>query len=75
MAKVLGCPWQRCTVHFIRNMHGHCKKGQRNMVSAALREVFAAEDLGDARDRAASVIERLTPIAPKVAALLDRGRG
>jgi transposase-like protein len=27
VAKVLGCPWQRCTVHFIRNMHGHCKKG------------------------------------------------
>jgi putative transposase len=71
VAKVLGCPWQRCTVHFIRNMHGHCKKGQRNMVSAALREVFAAEDLSDARDRAASVIERLTPTVPKVAALLE----
>ncbi len=55
IAKVLGCPWQRCTVHFIRNMHGHCKKGQRNMVSAALREVFNAEDLADAKERSASV--------------------
>ena len=71
IAKVLGCPWQRCTVHFIRNMHGHCKKGQRNMVSAALREVFNAEDLTDARERSASVIERLTPTVPKVAALLE----
>jgi putative transposase len=71
IAKVLGCPWQRCTVHFIRNMHGHCKKGQRNMVSAALREVFNAEDLTDARERSASVIERLTPTVPKVAALLS----
>ena len=71
IAKVLGCPWQRCTVHFIRNMHGHCKKGQRNMVSAALREVFNAEDLADARERSASVIERLTPTVPKVAALLE----
>jgi len=70
VAKVLGCPWQRCTVHFVRNMHGHCKAGQRNMVSAALREVFDAEDLQDARERAASVIERLTPVAPKVAELL-----
>ncbi len=70
IAKVLGCPWQRCTVHFIRNMHGHCKKGQRNMVSAALREVFNAEDLADAEERSASVIERLTPTVPKVAALL-----
>jgi transposase-like protein len=70
IAKVLSCPWQRCTVHFIRNMHGHCKKGQRNMVAAALREVFNAEDLADAKERSASVIERLSGSVPKVAALL-----
>jgi transposase-like protein len=70
IAKVIGCPWQRCTVHFIRNMHGHCKKGQRNMVAAALREVFNAEDLADAKERSASVIERLAPTVPKVAELL-----
>jgi putative transposase len=70
VAKVLGCPWQRCTVHFIRNMHGHCKAGQRNMVSAALREVFNAEDLRDAEERVAAVAERLAPTVPKVAALL-----
>jgi transposase-like protein len=22
-ARVLACPWQRCTVHFVRNMHQH----------------------------------------------------
>lgn len=71
VAKVIGCPWQRCTVHFIRNMHGHCKAGQRNMVSAALREVFNAEDLGDARERVAAVAQRLAPTVPKVAALLE----
>lgn len=70
IAKVICCPWQRCTVHFIRNMHGHCKKGQRNMVAAALREVFNAEDLTDAKERSASVIERLTATVPKVAELL-----
>jgi putative transposase len=41
------------------------------MVSAALREVFNAEDLGDARERSAAVIERLAPTVPKVAALLE----
>jgi putative transposase len=70
IAKVIGCPWQRCTVHFIRNMHGHCKKGQRNMVAAALREVFNAEDLRDAKERSAAVIERLSKTVPKVAELL-----
>ena len=43
IARVLGCPWQRCTVHFVRDMHQHCRPAQRGMVSAALREVFAAE--------------------------------
>jgi putative transposase len=57
-------------VHFIRSMHGHCKKGQRNMVAAALREVFNAEGLEDAKERATSVIERLSGSVPKVAALL-----
>ncbi|HEY0316867.1 MAG TPA: IS256 family transposase [Solirubrobacterales bacterium] len=71
IAKVLSCPWQRCTVHFIRNMHGHCKKGQRNMVAAALREVFNAEDMNDAKERSASVIERLGAPVPKVAALSE----
>ena len=69
--KVIGCPWQRCTVHFIRNAHCHCRKGQRNMVGAALREVFNAENMADARERAASVIERLKPSAPKVAELFE----
>ena len=26
IAKVLGCPWQRCTVHFLRDMLGHVSK-------------------------------------------------
>ena len=40
------------------------------MVGAALREVFNAENLTDAKERAASVIERLKPTVPKVAELL-----
>jgi len=71
ISKVLGSPWQRFTVHFIRNMHSHCKKGQRNMVGAALREVFNAENLEEAKERARSVIERLEPSVPKVAELFE----
>ena len=44
IARVLDAPWQRCTVHFVRNMHGHCRPAQRGLVSAALREVFNATD-------------------------------
>ncbi|MBK5220913.1 MAG: transposase [Thermoleophilia bacterium] len=52
-------------------MHQHCRPSQRGMVSAALREVFAAEGYEQARERAGTVIERLTPAVPKVAELLE----
>jgi transposase-like protein len=69
--RVLGCPWQRCTVHFVRDMHAHCRPSQRGLVSAALREVFQAEGRPAARERVSEVIGRLGKAAPKVAALLE----
>lgn len=71
ICQVLACPWQRCTVHFVRNMHAHCRRHQRGLVSAALREVFNAEDHDQARERVGHVIERLQPLAPKVCQLLE----
>jgi len=70
IARVLGCPWQRCTVHFVRDMHQHCRPSQRALVSAALREVFNADDHAQARERVTHVIAQLTPSTPKVAELL-----
>ncbi len=70
IARILGAPWQRCTVHFVRDMHRHCRPAQRGMVSAALREVFNADCEATARERAGQVIERLGASAPKVAELL-----
>jgi putative transposase len=71
IARVLGCPWQRCTVHFVRDMLAHCRRDQRGLVSAALREVFNAEDRAHARERVSHVLERLEPVAPKVCRLLE----
>ena len=59
IARVLDAPWQRCCVHFVRNMHGHCRPAQRGMVSAALREVFNAPDHAEARRRVGEVLDRL----------------
>src|SRR3954464_6642967 len=70
IARVLGSPWQRCSVHFVRDMHQHCRPSQRALVSAALREVFNADGYEQARERVTAVIEQLTPVAPKVAELL-----
>jgi putative transposase len=71
IARVLGCPWQRCTVHFVRDMLAHCRRDQRGLVSAALREVFNAEHRDQARERLTHVLARLEPVAPKVCRLLE----
>src|SRR4051794_22793775 len=70
IGQVLGCPWQRCSVHFLRNMLGHCAKSQQPMISAAIRGIFQASSGQEARERLAEVLERLEPVAPKVAQLV-----
>lgn len=49
----------------------HCRRDQRNLVAAALREVFNAESHQDARERVSHVLERLATVAPKVCGLLE----
>ena len=49
----------------------HCRRDQRGLVAAALREVFNAERQDQARERVAHVIPRLEPVAPKVCRLLE----
>ncbi len=71
IARILDCPWQRCSVHFVRNMHGHCRRSDRGLVSAALREIFDAEDREAARARLGEVLERFRASLPKIAELLE----
>jgi putative transposase len=71
IARILDAPWQRCCVHFVRNMHGHCRPAQRGMVSAALREVFNAPDHAEARRRVTALIERIAEQVPKVCERLE----
>lgn len=71
IARILACPWQRCTVHFVRNMHGHCRRSDRGLVSAALREIFDADSLEQAQARLGEVLERFGDPLPKVAELLE----
>lgn len=72
VARVLGCPWQRCSVHFTRDMVMHCRRDQRGLVAAALREIFQAESGEHAKQRVTNVLERLAPVAPKVCELLEQ---
>jgi putative transposase len=71
IARVLGCPWQRCTVHFTRDMVMHCRREQRGLIAAALREIFNAEGYEQAKQRVTNVLERLGAVAAKVCELLE----
>jgi len=73
IAQVLGCPWQRCTVHFLREALGHARREQQPMLAALLRPLFNAEDGDQARTLLGEALERLEKPLPKVAALLEEG--
>lgn len=70
IARVLGCRWQRCTVHFLRDMLGHCGRSQQPIIATAIRQIFNADTGVQARERPAEVVNRLRAPAPKVTRLL-----
>jgi transposase-like protein len=70
--RVLSCAWQRSSVHFVRNAQGHCRRNERGLVAAALREIFDAPDLEAARARLGDVLERFQGPLPKIAGLLEK---
>jgi putative transposase len=71
IAKILGCSWQRCTVHFLRDCLGHARKDQNGLLAALIRPIFAAENLAQARDRLSEAVAHLDGRMDKVAAMLE----
>ena len=71
IAQTLECPWQRCTVHFLRETLGHVRKDQQGMVAALLRPIFNADEREQARELVNDALERLRKPLPKIAALLE----
>jgi transposase-like protein len=70
IARVLGSAWQRCTVHFLRDLRGHCRKDQHDALGALIRQLFTASDGNEARRRLTDAIAQLEPRLPKIAAML-----
>src|ERR671925_430094 len=56
IAKVLGCAWQRCTVHFLRDCLGHARKDQHGLLGALIRPIFQAASGEEARARLGEAI-------------------
>jgi transposase-like protein len=71
VSKVLHASWQRCRVHFMRNVLAHAGKQGRRVVAAFIATAFAQEDAETARAQWRQVADQLRPKVPKLAALMD----
>ncbi len=73
-AVLLGSAWQRCRVHFLRNVLARVPRASAQMVLAAIRTIFAQPDAGQVRAQLEEVAAKLAPGFPTVAAMLSEAK-
>ena len=71
IAKVLNATWQRCRVHFMRNVLAHAGKQGRGVVSAFIGTAFAQPDADAAHKQWSQVADQLRPKVKKLAEFMD----
>ena len=72
--RILGATWQRCRVHFARNLLAHAGRQGRRVVSAFVATAFAQEDADSAKAQWRQVADQLRPKVPKLAGPDGRSR-
>ena len=71
VSKVLNASWQRCRIHFMRNVLAHAGKSGRRVVAAFIGTAFAQEDADSARAQWRQVADQLRPRVKKLAEFMD----
>jgi putative transposase len=71
VSRVFSATWQRCRVHFMRNVMAHSGKNGRRVVSAFIATAFAQDDAQAARSQWRKIADQLRPKVPKLAGFLD----
>ncbi len=69
--RILRASWQRCRVHFMRNVLAHSGRNHRRVVAAWIGTAFAEADAEAARKQWRSVADQLRPRVPKLAVIMD----
>lgn len=69
-----GAAWQRCRVHFMRNVLAIVSRASQEMVASIIRTVFAQPDRAHVDAQFDEVVRMLTQSHPKVAAMLADAR-
>ena len=60
--------WQRCMVHFHRNVSSHVPSTKTKQVALMLKAIYAQESLQTAREKAAQVVQSLRDMKMRTAA-------
>jgi len=68
-----GAQWQRCQVHFMRNILGHCSRSCRQALAERLKLIFEAGDKPLARQLAKQLMGEFEKRAPKAMDCLEAG--
>ena len=71
VSKIFTATWQRCRVHFMRNVLAHAGKSGRRVVSAFIATAFAQNDAAAASQQWRRIADQLRPKVPKLARLMD----
>jgi putative transposase len=71
VSKVLSTTWQRCRVHFMRNVLAHAGRQGRRVVSAFIATAFAQNDAEAAKRQWRLVADQIRHKVPKLAAFMD----
>jgi transposase-like protein len=68
-----GIAWQRCQVHFMRNILDVCPKRHHDGLKAKLRLLFNAPDIQTARDLLDDIVTEYAQKAPRAVSCLEAG--
>jgi putative transposase len=69
----LGCSWQRCKVHFMRNILAHVPAKEKESFAARLKQIWQQPDSKSARSYADHLIQEYADRLPKAVETLENG--
>ena len=67
-----GAAWQRCRVHYMRNILAHVPKRDKALVAGAIRTIFAQPDREGSKQQLAEVVKAMRSRWPKAAEVLGQ---
>ncbi len=69
----VGCSWQRCMVHFMRNILAKVAPRQKKTLAQRLKQIWEQPDAQTARHYAQTLIDEYTPAFPEAMEILENG--